>query len=108
MKIILEFFKSIGKRNASIVFAFLILFLISPQIQAQRFWLTKNDGLYVASADKYNSGNGGFSLSDDNGMRWKHINVTIDGRNAINDHLKVGNTFSLLGSLQDSMNFSFS
>lgn len=74
----------------------------------EKIAIDKNDRLYVASADEYNSGNGGLFFSDNNGIQWKHIDVTIDGKNAINDHLKVGNTFGLTISTDDSVNFSFS
>lgn len=74
----------------------------------EKIAIDKNDRLYVASADKYISGNGGLFISDDNGMLWKHIDITIDGKNAINDQLQVGNTFCLSVSPQDSLFFSFS
>lgn len=73
----------------------------------EKIAIDKNDRLYVASADNDISGNGGLFISDDNGMVWKHIDVTIDGRNAINDQLQVGNTFGLSVSPHDSLNFSF-
>lgn len=74
----------------------------------EKITIDKNDRLYVTSADKYVSGNGGLFISDDKGMLWKHIEVTIDGKNAINDHLQVGNALCLSVSPEDSLNFSFS
>lgn len=70
--------------------------------------IDKNDRLYVAASDNYMSGNGGLFISDNNGIDWKHIDVTIDGKNAINNHLQVGNTWCLSVSREDSLNFSFS
>lgn len=73
-----------------------------------RIAIDKNDRLYVAASDNYMSGNGGLFISDNNGTDWKHIDVTIDGKNAINNHLQVGNTWCLSVSPEDSLNFSFS
>jgi len=74
----------------------------------RRIAIDKNDRLYVAASDNYNSGSGGLFISDNNGIEWKHIDITIDGKNAINNNLQVGNTFCLSVSPQDSLNFSFS
>ncbi|MBK6281304.1 MAG: exo-alpha-sialidase [Draconibacterium sp.] len=60
-----------------------------------RIAIDKNDRLYVAASDNYNSGSGGLFISDNNGIEWKHIDITIDGKNAINNNLQVGNTFCL-------------
>jgi hypothetical protein len=73
-----------------------------------RIAIDRNDRLYVAASDNYISGNGGLFISDNNGIDWKHIDVTIDGKNAINNHLQVGNTWCLSVSPEDSLNFSFS
>ena len=73
-----------------------------------RIAIDRNNRLYLAASDYYKSGNGGLFISDNNGIDWKHIDVTIDGKNAIADQIKVGNTFGLSVSPQDSLNFSFS
>lgn len=73
----------------------------------EKIEIDKNDRLYAASADKYNSGHAGLFISDDNGLHWKHIDVTIDGKHVIENQLKVGNTFGLSVSPQDSLHFSF-
>lgn len=74
----------------------------------QKIAIDKNDRLYVASADEYISGNGGLFISDDNGLLWKHIDITIDGKNAINNHLKVETNYGLSVSPNDSVYYSFS
>lgn len=73
----------------------------------EKIAVDKNDRLYVASADEYNSGNGGLFISDNNGTLWKHIDIDIDGKNAIPDRLNVGNTYGLSVSPMDSLYFSF-
>jgi hypothetical protein len=73
-----------------------------------RIAIDRNNRLYVAASDYYKTGNGGLFISDNNGIDWKHIDVTIDGKNAINNHLQVGNTLGLSVSPEDSLNFSFS
>jgi hypothetical protein len=73
-----------------------------------RIAIDRNNRLYVAALDYYKSGNGGLFVSDNNGIDWKHIDVTIDGKNAIADHIKIGSAFGLSVSPQDSLNFSFS
>jgi len=73
-----------------------------------RIAIDRNNRLYVATSDYYKSGNGGLFISDNNGIDWKHIDVTIDGKNAIDNHIKIGNTFGLSVSPQDSLDFSFS
>lgn len=74
----------------------------------QKIAIDKNNRLYVASADEYISGNGGLFISDNNGLFWKHIDITIDGKTAINDHLKVETNYGLTVSPNDSLYFSFS
>ena len=73
-----------------------------------RIAIDRNNRIYVAASDNYFSGNGGLFISDNNGIDWKHIDITIDGKNAINNNLQVGNTICLSVSPQDSLNFSFS
>lgn len=73
-----------------------------------RITVDRNNRLYAAASDNYMSGNGGLFISDNNGIEWKHIDITIDGKNAINDHLQVGNALCLSVSPEDSLNFSFS
>lgn len=74
----------------------------------EKIAVDKNDRLYVASADEYNSGNGGLFISDNNGILWKHIDINIDGKDAIPGRLNVGNTYGLSVSPMDSLYFSFS
>lgn len=73
----------------------------------EKIAVDKNDRLYVTSADKYNSGHAGLFISDDSGLHWKHIDVTIDGKHVIENQLNVGNTFGLTISPDDSIHFSF-
>ncbi|HRX11444.1 MAG TPA: T9SS type A sorting domain-containing protein, partial [Draconibacterium sp.] len=47
-------------------------------------------------------------ISDNNGLLWKHIDLTINGKNTINDHLKVETNYGLSVSPDDSLYFSFS
>lgn len=69
--------------------------------------IDKNDRIYVATADEYVTGNGGMFISENNGTLWEHINISVDGRNAINDQIKVANGWSISVSPQDSIYFSF-
>lgn len=67
----------------------------------------KNGRLYLTVADEYNSGNGGLFISDNNGLNWEHIGIRIDGKNAINDDISIGNTTGLSVSPDDSLYLSF-
>ncbi|SFE65109.1 T9SS type A sorting domain-containing protein [Thermoflexibacter ruber] len=69
--------------------------------------IDKNDRIYVATADEYVTGNGGLFISENSGNLWEHINISVDGRGAINDQIKVANAWNISVSPQDSVYFSF-
>lgn len=69
--------------------------------------IDKNDRIYITTADEYVTGNGGLFISENNGNLWEHINISVDGRGAINDQIKVANAWSVSISPQDSVHFSF-
>lgn len=69
--------------------------------------IDKNDRLYLSVADEYVTGNGGLFISENNGLLWEHINMSVDGNGAINDQIKIANAWSISVSPQDSVYFSF-
>ena len=68
----------------------------------------KNGTLYLAVADEMVSGNGGLFTSNDNGLSWQHIDIRIDGKNAIPNEIKVANTSGLTVTPDDSLMISLS
>ncbi|ELR72474.1 hypothetical protein C900_01469 [Fulvivirga imtechensis AK7] len=62
--------------------------------------------LYLGMADEYVTGNGGLFISENNGLLWEHINISINGKNTVPDNIKVGNTFGLSVSPEDSVYLS--
>lgn len=69
--------------------------------------IDKNDRLYIAAADELVTGNGGLFISENNGLLWEHIDVTVDGDGVINDQIKIANTWGISVSKSDSVYFSF-
>jgi hypothetical protein len=69
--------------------------------------IDKNDRLYLSVADEYVTGNGGLFISENNGLLWEHINMSVDGRGVINDQIKIANAWSISISPQDSVYVSF-
>lgn len=67
----------------------------------------KNGRLYVAVADEFNTGNAGLFYSDNEGLQWNHVDITIDGRSAINDSIQLTKTSGLAVSPADSLFISF-
>jgi len=74
---------------------------------AERIAIDRNGRLYLAMADEYVTGNGGLFVSDNNGLSWEHISITIDGQGVVPDLVKIGNTYGLSVSPDDSLVFSF-
>lgn len=69
--------------------------------------IDKNNRLYLSVADEYVTGNGGLFISENNGLLWEHISMSVDGRGAINDQIKIANAWSISVSRQDSVYVSF-
>lgn len=74
----------------------------------EKIAIDKAGRLYLAVADEHVSGSAGLFISENNGENWEHVAINIDGKNAINDEIKVGNTLGLTISPNDSIYFSFS
>lgn len=74
----------------------------------ERITCDKNGRIYLTVADEYVSGNGGLFVSDDNGLSWQHIDIRIDGKNAISNEIKVANTTGLTVTPDDSLIVSLS
>lgn len=73
----------------------------------ERISIDQYGTLYLAVADEYVTGNAGLFVSDNNGLQWEHINITIDGKCVVPDKIKIGNTMGLSVSNEDSIYFSF-
>ena len=67
-----------------------------------------NGTLYLAVADEQVSGNGGLFVSENEGLSWQHIDIRIDGKNAILNEIKVANTSGLTVTPDDSLMVSLS
>ena len=74
----------------------------------ERIVCDKNGRIYLTVADEYVSGNGGLFVSSDNGLSWQHIDIRIDGKNAISNEIKVANTTGLTVTPDDSLIVSLS
>lgn len=74
----------------------------------ERIACDKNGKIYLAVADEQVSGNGGLFTSNDNGLTWQHIDIRIDGKNAISNEIKVANTAGLTVTPDDSLIVSLS
>lgn len=74
----------------------------------ERIACDKNGKIYLAVADEQVSGNGGLFTSNDNGLTWQHIDIRIDGKNAISNEIKVANTEGLTVTPDDSLMVSLS
>lgn len=68
----------------------------------------KNGMLYLAVTDEQVSGNGGLFVSENEGLSWQHIDIQIDGKNAIPNEIKVANTSGLTVTPDDSLMISLS
>lgn len=77
-------------------------------LSAERIAIDRHGRLYLAMADEYVTGNSGLFFSDNKGLLWKHIDVTINGRGVIENKVKVGRTTGLTISPKDSLYFSIS
>lgn len=64
-------------------------FLSCEQIATDR-----NGRIYLAVADEYVTGNAGLFYSDDKGQLWQNVLIKIDGKNVIDNTLKIGNTLA--------------
>lgn len=73
----------------------------------ERITIDKNGRLYLGVGDDQVSGQAGLFISENNGLLWEHIPISIDGRGAIPDQLRIGNTTGLAVSPEDSVLFSF-
>ncbi len=67
----------------------------------------KNGRLYLAVHDHFVTGNGGLFISGDNGLKWEHVDVRIDGRGQVEDRLRIEFSTGLSVSPQDSVYLSF-
>lgn len=67
----------------------------------------KNGRLYIAIADESVSGTGGLYISDNNGLQWEHIDISIDGDKAIPDDMTIERTTGLTISKDDIVYLSF-
>lgn len=74
----------------------------------ERIASDKNGRIYLTVADDHVSGNGGLFISDDNGLSWQHIDIRIDGKNAISNEIKIANTTGLSVTPDDSLIISLS
>lgn len=74
----------------------------------ERIASDKNGRIYLTVTDEHVSGNGGLFISDDNGLSWQHIDIRIDGKNAISDEIKISNTTGLSVTPDDSLIISLS
>ena len=74
----------------------------------ERIACDKNGRIYLTVADEHVSGNGGLFVSSDNGLSWQHIDIRIDGKNAISNEIKVANTTGLTVTPDDSLIVSLS
>jgi len=73
----------------------------------ERIAIDQYGKLYLAVADEYVTGNAGLFVSENNGLQWNHIPITIDGQGVVPDQIKIGNTIGLSVSKNDSLYFSF-
>jgi hypothetical protein len=74
---------------------------------ADEICFDKSGRLFLAVADEFSSGNGGLFYSDNDGLFWNHVNITIDGMGVVNDNINVTKTTALSVSPNDSLYFSF-
>ena len=73
----------------------------------ERIASDKNGRLYLGVADEDVTGQGGLFISENKGLLWEHIDITVDGRGAIPDQIKITNTFGISVSPEDSLYLSF-
>jgi hypothetical protein len=74
----------------------------------ERIAADKNGRLYLGVADENVTGQGGLFISENKGLLWEHIDITVDGRGAVSDQIKISNTFGLSVSPEDSVYLSYS
>jgi photosystem II stability/assembly factor-like uncharacterized protein len=53
----------------------------------------KNGRIYLAVSDESVSGLGGLYISDNEGILWEHIDISIDGRDVVPDQIIVGKVY---------------
>lgn len=73
----------------------------------ERIAIDRNGRLYLGVADENVTGQGGIFISENNGLLWEHINITVDVKGAIPDQIKITNTFGISVSPEDSLYLSF-
>jgi hypothetical protein len=73
----------------------------------ERIAADKSGRLYLGVADENVTGQGGLFISENNGLLWERINITVDGKGAIPNQIKITNTFGISVSPEDSLYLSF-
>jgi hypothetical protein len=73
----------------------------------QQIAIDNGGRLYLAVADEFVTGNGGLFVSDNKGLLWEHIDIYVDGKGVVSDHIKIASTKGLSVSPEDSVYFSF-
>ena len=63
--------------------------------------------IYLAVHDHFVTGNGGLFISEDNGLKWEHVDVQIDGRGQVEERMKIEFSTGLSVSPEDSVYLSF-
>lgn len=69
----------------------------------ERIACDKYGWIYLTVADESVSGNGGLFVSNDNGLSWQHIDIRIEGKNAISNEIKVSNSTGLTVTPDDTL-----
>lgn len=81
---------------------------LGSQKACEHLTIDKNGRLYLAIGDEVRTGMGGLFISENNGLLWEGIGITIDGKNQVPDQVVPTTITGLSVSDQDSLYISIS
>lgn len=81
---------------------------LGSQRACEHLTIDKNGRLYLAIGDEARTGMGGLFVSDNNGLLWEGIGITIDGKNQVPDQVVPTTITGLSVSDQDRLYLSIS